>query len=103
MFHKIIFRDENPEVMNLFLTNGSKSIPKLIILDKNSINVESNWGPRPKGALDFLSNYKEKNGAIDANAKTELQLWYLRDKGVSTQNEITELMQSLESENAFKK
>lgn len=99
---KIVFRDENPDLMNLFLTNGAKAIPKLIVLDKKTLNIEANWGPRPKGAFELIANYKEKQGKIDANAKTELQLWYLHDKGFSTQNEVSELMISIESEIAFK-
>ena len=99
---KIVFRDENPDLMNLFLTNGAKAIPKLIILDKKTLDVEANWGPRPKGALELIENYKEQQGKIDANAKTELQLWYLHDKGISTQTEVTELMLSIESDLAFK-
>ena len=95
---KIVFRDENEELINLFLTNGAKAIPKLIILDKNTLNVEGNWGPRPKGAIELIQNYKEKFGAIDETAKTELQLWYLHDKGLSTQNEIIQLLQDLENE-----
>lgn len=99
---KIVFRDENADLMNLFLTNGNKAIPKLIILDKKTLNVEANWGPRPKGAIRLIENYKEKFGKIDENAKTELQLWYLHDKGLSTQNEITELLLAIEAENAIK-
>ena len=30
---KVVCRDENPELMDQFLTNGSKSIPKVIIID----------------------------------------------------------------------
>jgi hypothetical protein len=89
---KIVFRDENEELMNLFLTNGTKSIPKLIILDKNTLNVIADWGPRPKGAIDLVQNYKDKFGVIDDTIKAELQIWYLRDKGLSTQKEIMELM-----------
>jgi hypothetical protein len=91
---KIVFRDENEELMNLFLTNGTKSIPKLIILDKNTLNVIAVWGPRPKGAIDLVQNYKDKFGVIDDTIKAELQMWYLRDKGLSTQKEIMELMPS---------
>ena len=91
---KIVFRDENEELMNLFLTNGTKSIPKLIILDKNTLNVIADWGPRPKGAIDLVQNYKDKFGVIDDTIKAELQMWYLRDKGLSTQKEIIELMPS---------
>jgi hypothetical protein len=89
---KIVFRDENDELMNLFLTNGNRSIPKLIILDKNSIEVIADWGPRPKGAVELIQNYKEKFGVIDDTLKAELQMWYLHDKGLSTQKEIIELL-----------
>jgi hypothetical protein len=99
---KIVFRDENQELMNLFLTNGAKAIPKLIILDKNTLNVEGNWGPRPKGAIDLIQNYKDNFRVIDETAKAELQLWYLHDKGLSTQNEVAELLLAIESENAIK-
>jgi 5'-3' exonuclease len=74
----------------------------VIILDKNTLNVEGNWGPRPKGAIELIQNYKEKFDAIDENVKTELQLWYLHDKGLSTQNEIADLLLAIESENAIK-
>jgi thiol-disulfide isomerase/thioredoxin len=93
---KLALRDENEDLMNHFLTNKGKAIPKLIILDKTTGNVVENWGPRPQGAIDLIENYKEKFGVIDETAKTELQLWYLHDKGLSTQNEIIRLLQDLE-------
>lgn len=94
---KVVFRDENEELMSHFLTNGSKSIPKLIVLDKQTLNVEANWGPRPKGASDLIKNYKEKFGLVDETAKTDLQLWYLHDKGLGTQKELVALMLDLEA------
>ncbi len=93
---KIVFRDLNEELMDLFLTNGSKSIPKLIILDKETLEVLGNFGPRPKNASDLVKAYKEKHGIFDEQIKTDLQLWYLHDKGLSTQKEILMLMQDLE-------
>ncbi len=89
---KIVFRDENEELMNLFLTNKGKAIPKLIIIDKQTGSILNHWGPRPKGAVALIENYKEKFGIVDENAKTELQLWYLHDKGISSQNEIMGFM-----------
>ena len=89
-------RDENEELMNHFLTNKSKAIPKLIMIDKGTGSVLGDWGPRPQGAIDLIENYKEKFGVIDETAKADLQLWYLHDKGVSTQNEIIRLLQDLE-------
>ena len=56
------------------------------------MDIISDWGPRPKGAIDLVQNYKEKFGEIDDTIKTELQMWYLHDKGLSTQQEIMELM-----------
>ena len=89
---KIVFRDENEDLMNLFLTNGTKSIPKLIILDKNTLEVLSDFGPRPIGAKQLILDYKAKHGIVDETAKTNLQLWYLHDKGLSTQKGILDLM-----------
>ena len=89
---QIVFRDENPELMNLFLTNGGKSIPKLIILEKNALKVIADWGPRPTEAIKLIVDYKAKHGIVDETAKTDLQMWYLHDKGVSTQNEIVSLL-----------
>lgn len=90
---KIVFRDENPELMNLFLTHGSKSIPKLIIID-SLFKVVADWGPRPADAIKLIVDYKAKHGVIDETIKTDLQMWYLHDKGVSTQNEIVALIKS---------
>ncbi len=93
---KIIFRDENDELMSQYLTNGARSIPKLIVIEADSNKELAHWGPRPKPAAELITSYKSQYGAIDETAKTELQLWYLHDKGLTTQTEIADLM--LESE-----
>ena len=89
---KIVLRDENEKLMDMFLTNKTKSIPKLVIIDRETGSVVNHWGPRPKGAIDLIQNYKEQHGFIDETAKAELQMWYLHDKGISTQNEVLEMM-----------
>jgi len=96
---KIVLRDENEDLMNLFLTKKAKAIPIVIVIDKETGEVLGSWGPRPKGAADFIKNYKKEFGAIDETAKTELQLWYLHNKGLSTQEELINLMQNLENKN----
>lgn len=93
---KIVFRDEHDVLMNLFLTHGARSIPKLIILDKKSLEVLGDFGPRPQGAKQLILDYKAEHGMIDETAKTNLQLWYLHDKGLSTQNEIMDLLLQFE-------
>lgn len=89
---RIVLRDDNEDLMNLFLTNGTKSIPKLIIIDKATNEVVNDFGPRPKGAKQLILDYKAAHGIVDETAKIELQKWYLQDKGVSTQKEIMELL-----------
>ena len=84
---KLVLRDENEELINLFLTNGAKSIPKLLLLDE-SFNLINHWGPRPEGAKNLIIEYKAKHGIVDEAAKIALQKWYLDDKGISTMKEI---------------
>lgn len=94
---KIVLRDDNEDVMSDFLTNGARAIPKLIVIDKATGNVVGDWGPRPAGAVELIQNYKKEHGVVDETAKADLQMWYFHDKGLSTQNEIMELMQGLDS------
>lgn len=89
---RIVLRDENDELMNLFLTNGTKSIPILIIIDKQTLEVIGQFGPRPQDAKQLILDYKATHGIVDETAKTNLQKWYLDDKGISTQKEIMALM-----------
>jgi hypothetical protein len=87
---KIILRDDHEELMNHFLTNGGKSIPKLIALNTKN-EVLNTWGPRPSVATKMVKNYKEKHGQLDANFKQDLQIWYNKDKGVNIQENMLDL------------
>ena len=88
---KIALRDDNDALMQHFLTNGGKAIPKLIVLDAETLEVVLDWGPRPHGAKQLILDYKAAHGVVDEPAKIELQKWYLHDKGISIQNEIVEM------------
>ena len=88
---KLVFRDENDALMNQFLTNGSKSIPKLLLLDE-AFHLINHWGPRPEGAKNLIIEYKANHGIVDEAAKIALQKWYLDDKGISTIKEIVKLI-----------
>ena len=93
---KILLRDDNLELMNCFLTNGSLSIPKLIVLDGNN-EVLGSWGPRSKRATKLVADYKYEHGAIDAKFKEDLQLWYNKDKGREIINDLKEEICCFES------
>lgn len=87
---KLILRDEHPDIMNMYLTNGSKSIPILICLDAKTIEPIGHWGPRPKKAQKMVLEHKNNPQEPYLEFVKKLQLWYLQDKTESTQHEITE-------------
>ena len=88
---KIIFRDEHEELMSHFLTNGGKSIPKLIVLNSEN-DVLNTWGPRPNIATKMVQDYKNTHGQLDAAFKQELQVWYNKNKGVNIQENMVGLL-----------
>ena len=91
---KLILRDEHPEIMDRYLTNGSRSIPKLICFEKVNLKEVFVWGPRPaklqKIVLDLLAKQisKEEKGLIT-------QKWYTQDKTESLQRELLALLKTL--------
>jgi thiol-disulfide isomerase/thioredoxin len=88
---RIVLRDEHPELMDAFLTNGGRAIPKLIMLDEEQ-NVLNTFGPRPDVAAKMVAAYKEEHGALSPEFKEELQHWYNRDKGQSTISDLLQLL-----------
>lgn len=92
---KVVLRDENEELMNRFLTNGSKSIPKLIVIDNSSQKVLKTWGPRTEKAAKMVYDYKKQHGKIDETLKTELQKWYNQDKGSQIEKEMIEIINEM--------
>ena len=85
---KIVLRDENPELMNQYLTNGGKAIPILIIADAQSLEVLHVWGPRPKVATQMVEAYKKEHGKLTPEFKEDLQKWYNQDKGQSILSDL---------------
>lgn len=91
---KLVLRDDNLELMDLFLTNGGRSIPKLVALDEK-LDVLFTWGPRPTIATKMVADYKEKHGELDAQFKQDLQVWYNKNKGVNVQEDFVALLSNL--------
>lgn len=90
---KIILRDENLSVMDQYLTNNSRSVPKLVSVNESGEEL-FNWGPRPEKAQYIVTNWKKKpEGKTYDELKTEIHLWYTKDKGQSLQREIAEKLQ----------
>lgn len=86
---RVVLRDENEALMNQFLTNGGKSIPKLIMLDNTTGDIVNTFGPRPSEATKLVNDYKAEHGKLTPEFKEDLQQWYNKDKG---QNAIKDLV-----------
>lgn len=86
---KIFLRDTPPFLIDNYLTNGGKSIPKLIVRDAQGKDI-FNWGPRPKECQTIYDDLKTKNATFEEQ-KIILQNWYNKDKGVSLQEELLKL------------
>lgn len=88
---RYILRDENPELMDEYLTNGARSIPKLIALDANTLDDLGTWGPRPQPAMDLF--YEQRAAGMEnALNKENIQRWYLADKEQTIQLEFGTLV-----------
>jgi hypothetical protein len=90
---KLVLRDDNDSLISEFLTNGGKSIPKLIALDQEN-NVLFTWGPRPTEATTLVEDYKTQHGQLTPEFKEDLQKWYNKDKG---QNIVKDIVGKLEA------
>lgn len=93
---KVVLRDENDELMNHFLTDGNKSIPKLIVIENKTNRVVSSWGPRSEKASKLIKDYKIENGKIDDKIKKDLQVWYNQDKGRQIEKEMVDLLKQID-------
>ena len=89
---RLVLRDENEDLMNAYLTNGAKAIPKLIAIDKETGKVVNTFGPRPSEATKLVNNYKKTNGSLTPEFKQDLQIWYNKDKGQTTISDLEKLL-----------
>ena len=88
---RYVLRDENLELMDAYLTNNARSIPKLIALDAGNLEVIGTWGPRPQIAMDLFYELR-KQGMEKSLQMENLQRWYLSDKNQSIQIEFENLL-----------
>lgn len=89
---KIFLRDSDSNLIEQFLTNGTQSIPKVIILDKE-FKVKNSWGPRPKFGHDLLLKYKaDPENYTKDMFYNDLQIYYSRNRGKDAIHEILELL-----------
>jgi hypothetical protein len=84
---RVLRRDEHPEVMDQYLTNGARSIPVVVVLDAEYREV-GHWGPRPRELQEWVM----ANRAVipKQDLYPQVRRWYARDKGESTLRGVLE-------------
>ena len=88
---RYVLRDENLELIDAYLTNNARSIPKLIALDAETFEEIGTWGPRPQRSMDYYLELKHQN-LEKPQIMENLQRWYLADKNQSIQAEFEILL-----------
>ena len=89
---RIIWRDTPPFIIENYLTNGGKSVPKLIVRNEKGEDLFT-WGPRPEPCQKLYHDLKNRNADFE-EMKIELQKWYNSDKGQTLQKELENLIET---------
>ena len=87
---KIILREENPEIMDLYLTEGTRGIPILAAFDDEGKEI-FRWGPRPQEAKNLFAELNAQ-GLEKSLILEKLHLWYGRNRGKNLEGEIFDLV-----------
>lgn len=87
---RLVRRDTNPDLMDAHLTQGTRSIPVVIVYD-DSMREVGWWGPRPS---ELQAWFYDEGKALEKDARYKhLRTWYARDRGKTA---ILELIQIIE-------
>jgi hypothetical protein len=82
---RLLERDAHLDVMDRYLTDGTRSIPLAILLDRD-LKPLGRWGPRPAELQAWVLAHKES--VAPPERYKEERKWYARDKGETTLREI---------------
>jgi hypothetical protein len=89
----IVWRDENMDLMNNYLTNGAISIPKVIIINAEDFSELAVWGPRPAPAQQMVMDYKKDNKGVEyMDFVSRIHAWYTEDRGETLQAEWIDIL-----------
>ncbi len=92
---RFLFRDEHPEVMDAYLTNGNRSIPKLVATSGDLQEELFTWGPKPQYLMELLAAFKKNPGERTYPALLEeMHGWYAKNKHQDLEAELIPLLTS---------
>lgn len=82
---RVLERDEYPQVMDRYLTDETRSIPLVILLDRD-FNELGHWGPRPAELQSWVR--ARLQDMPKEERLREQRRWYARDRGESVLREV---------------
>ena len=88
---RVLARDENLDLMDAHLTGTSRSIPVVILLD-DQYEERGWWGPRPRPLQQWVLG--EGRALPNSERYREVRRWYARDRGLTTLEEVVEMLES---------
>ncbi len=86
---RLILRDENLDIMDAHLTNGARSIPKLVALSPGLQREFFTWGPKPHYLIEKQKAFKNNpDGKSFQEYIEEVHFWYAKDKNQTLEKEM---------------
>ena len=89
---RVVKRDENPDLMDAYLTNGGRAIPVAVVLDED-FRPRGSWGPRPEELQAFVIGEKHKGERPTSDIYREARRWYARDAGETILRELLDVLE----------
>jgi hypothetical protein len=87
---RVLERDKNLDLMDAYLTNGSRSIPIVIAYDAE-FRALGSWGPRPSELQEWVMTIGR---TLDKDERyRHIRTWYARDRGRSTMDEVLRVIE----------
>lgn len=87
---RILLRDQNPDIIDAYLTDGTRGIPRLVAFDLQGREL-FRWGPRPKPAAELFRRLKD-DGIAGPDLREQLHNWYAKNRGKAVEEEFVELL-----------
>ncbi len=86
---RLIARDDNPDIMDRYLTGGTRSIPIVIALDRAFLEV-GYWGPRPAALQRWALEHRTT--VPKDRFYAEMRRWHVQDRGQAVLREVLALL-----------
>jgi hypothetical protein len=87
---RVVARDANPDLMDAHLTDGTRSIPLVILLD-DVFEERGRWGPRPRPLQEWVLSDGQR--LPKEERYREIRRWYARDRARTTLEELVAVLE----------